>query len=117
MSAEQQTLFATPPSDPMQRALSCLRRDPLGFKSVTEGWLLANESVWLAFWNRTERLRATGRTHYGAKAIAEVVRYDTAIRDAEITFKLNNNYTSGLARLYNEVAGVDFFETREQIPA
>lgn len=113
----QRALFVAPPAGPAERALEALRRDPCAFKGVTTGWLLKNKSVWLAFWDKTEALRRAGRSHYGAKAIAEIIRYETAVRNAEITFKLNNNHVSGLARLYNQVAGVEFFETREQLSA
>lgn len=109
----QAPLPFSPPQDPVDRALVALRRDPLGFCKVTEGWLLKNKAVWRSFYEATERLRAAGRQHYGAKAIYEHLRYEAAVRDSEITFKLNNNHVSGLARLYNRVAGVDYFQTRE----
>jgi len=94
------------------RAIWVLMRDPLAFKSITPGWLLKNKPVWQEFHSRTEALRRVGRDHFGAKAIYEAMRYDSAINDSETTFKLNNNSVSGLARLYNAVSGVDYFETR-----
>ena len=105
--------FPPEPTDPAARAIAVLRRDPLGFKSVTEGWLQKNKQVWIQFYKLTEGLRATGRDHYGAKCIFETMRYMTDVSDSEATFKINNNVVSGLSRLYNAVAGVDFFETRE----
>lgn len=105
--------FPPEPTDPADRAIAVLRRDPLGFKSVTEGWLLKNRQVWIQFYQLTEGLRATGRQRLGAKCIYETMRYMTAVRDSESTFKINNNAVSGLSRLYNAVVGVDFFETRE----
>jgi len=102
-----------PPTDPGQRAIAALRLDPLGFKAVTSDWLNKNKHVWGDFYNKTEALRLSGRQHIGAKAIYESMRFDTAVADAEITFKLNNNHVSGLARLYNVVSGTDYFETRD----
>ena len=59
-----------------------------------------------------------GRTHYGAKTIVEVLRYETDLRDSEQTFKLNNNYTSGLARLFMSEHGErypKFFQLRDSL--
>lgn len=109
---EQTALNFTPPADPAGSALALLRRNPLGYKEVTEGWLRKNAGVWRAFFDATERLRLAGR-RYGAKCIYEHLRYETAVRDAEITFKLDNSRVSGLARLYNDVIGEPYFETRE----
>lgn len=112
---EQTALDLQPPADPVGSALSLLRRNPLGYKEVTEGWLRKNQSVWRAFYQATERLRLAGR-RYGAKCIYEHLRYETAVRDAEITFKLDNTVVSGLARLYNDVIGEPYFETRQSQP-
>lgn len=101
------------PADPASRAVDVLRQDPLAFKAITEGWLINNMHVWETFFHKTEALRLAGRQHFGAKAIYESMRYDTAIQDAEITFKLNNSSVSGLARLYNAVTKTEYFETRE----
>lgn len=106
--------FSPPdPADPVTRALDAIQQDPLGFSFVTEGWLLKNKQVWVEFYHAAERIRQSGRQRYGAKAVTEWMRYETAIRDASIQFKINNNHVSGLARLYNQVSGVDYFETRE----
>lgn len=106
--------FAAPPrpADPATRALETIRQDPLAFSFVTEGWLLKNIGVWLSFYHCAERMWNTGRSRYGAKCVFETMRYETDARDAETTFKINNNYVSGLARLYNAVKGFEFFETR-----
>lgn len=101
-----------PPRDPVTQALAALRRDPVGFSHVTEGWLLKNPQVWLEFYRAAERIRRSGRPRYGAKAITEWMRFETAVRDAGVQFKINNNHVSGLARLYNVVSGTDYFETR-----
>lgn len=62
-------------------------------------------------------LLVRGKQHYGAKAIMEVIRYHRAIsgQDEKEPFKINNNWTSRLARkLMDEDARfTDFFETRE----
>ena len=55
--------------------------------------------------------------HKGAKAIYEFLRYETDAEDVEVTFKLNNSYVSGLARLYNAVTRSDYFEVRDTAQA
>lgn len=101
------------PVDPVHQAIAAVQRDPLAFKSVTEKWLMDNLHVWETFYHKTEALRERGRKNYGAKCIYESMRFESAIADSEITFKLNNIHVSGLARLYNTVTGGDYFETRE----
>ena len=93
-------------------ALDALHRDPLGFCQVTEGWFLKNKQVWIEFYGAAELLRVMGRSHYGAKAVMEHLRFESAIHDSETQFKLNNNYASGLGRLYNVVSDTEFFKTR-----
>lgn len=113
MNQEAFNFSPLPPANPYTRALAVLHADPLGFCLVTEGWLLKNKYIWLEFYNAAERIRLSGRQRYGAKAITEWMRFETAIRDASVIFKINNNHVSGLARLYNRVCGVDYFETRQ----
>lgn len=47
----------------------------------------------------------TGRTRYSAKTIVEKIRWDTELHDTDVAFKINNNYTSGLARRFMEEYG------------
>lgn len=105
----------SPPAQPgpFQRAIAHIHADPLAFNKVTEFWLNKNRSLWLNFYNAAERMRQSGRRHYGARAIIEYIRFQTLVVDSSATFKINNNYISGLARLYNRVTGTRFFETRE----
>ena len=79
-------------------------------------WLRQNRHVYRAFCAYAFRMAMKGRTHYGAKTIVEVLRYETDLRDSEQTFKLNNNYTSGLARLFMSEHGErypKFFHLRD----
>lgn len=70
---------------------------------------------------RARELRARGREHYGVKAILEVVRFHMPTPDpgsrraADEEFKINNNYSSLLARRIMERHGElrGFFETRQ----
>lgn len=76
-------------------------------------WLDENWGIWLRFREEADKIRATGRTHYGARTIAEFIRHETALRERG-DFKLNNNMVPDLARLYMLVTpdSEKFFETR-----
>lgn len=79
-----------------------------------------NKEIWFGFVEKALALLGKGQRRWGAKAIFEVLRYETAIgaksrQQAADAHKLNNNLTSLYARLwavkYPHFA--DFFETRE----
>lgn len=75
----------------------------------------ANPQVWLAFEEAALRLIDAGRDHFGAKAIMEHIRYNTALTTGDDFFKVNNNFTSGYARKFVKKypEHKDFFELRE----
>jgi len=73
-------------------------------------------SVYAAFENRAMRLWNKGKRHYGAKAIIEVLRYETAISDDDKELKINNNATSKIVRLFQSLNPnqATMFKTRER---
>ena len=78
-----------------------------------------NPHVYAAFRTIALRLYERGVRHYGAKAIMEIVRYETIIRAQTEPLKTNNNYTSRYARLLatNDSRFADFFEFRTLRPS
>ncbi|MFA5130658.1 MAG: hypothetical protein WC477_07170 [Patescibacteria group bacterium] len=76
-----------------------------------EGGQVANKFIRLAL-----RAKKSGLKHYGAKGIAEVLRwkFSLAKMDGE-KYKINNNWTSRLARFAEERCSElqGFFEMRE----
>lgn len=74
----------------------------------------ANPHIFAAFAAAALQLRARGITHYGAKAIFEHIRFETAIRAGTDVLKINNNYTSRYARLLmaTDTRFLHFFELR-----
>ena len=58
---------------------------------------------------------AAGYKHFGAKRIVEVIRFDTGIAGND-TFKINNNYTADLSRMFEQrnPKHIGFFEKRER---
>lgn len=83
------------------------------YRADFAAWLMANQPIWLAFCAKADALWDRGRRHYGARALVEVLRYESSLREAGGMFKINGNYIPDLARLYMETHGRDgFFETR-----
>lgn len=75
-------------------------------------WLRDNADIWKRFAAEANKLRAQGRSHYGARTIAEFLRHETALRESP-ELKLNNNQVPSLARLYMRVYECPgFFELR-----
>ena len=81
-------------------------------------FLAENPDVYRRFRTIAVKLKAKGFNRWGAKAIWEVLRYELAVStNANVKdFRLNNNYTSRMARkLMNEFPEDfgDFFEVRQ----
>jgi len=72
------------------------------YRDDFHGWLTDNYWIWDRFRQEADKIRATGRKHYGARTIAEYIRHETALREAG-EFKLNDHATPDLARLYIEL--------------
>lgn len=78
-------------------------------------WLGANESIWREFCELANLARSKGRARWSADAIFHVIRWHRMLRDQmDCTFKVNNNWTSCIARLYNSLYEVEFFELRDR---
>ena len=88
--------------------------DETAKKRYPEGffyWIRKKESqrIYAEFVRRALQMKRSGREIYSAKTIIEIIRWHTDLRDKDVTFKLSNNWTSGLARLamaeYEELDG------------
>lgn len=77
-------------------------------------WLSKNWGIWHEFCDLARQVRERGRTRWSARAIIHVLRWNRVIRDAtDTTYKVNNNWTPNMARLYNSLHGFAFFEQRD----
>lgn len=78
-------------------------------------FLDVHPEIYAEFKRLAHHLLARGIRHYGAKAIMEVIRYRCAISGQGETIRIDNNYTSMVARkLMDEDARFNgFFETRK----
>lgn len=63
-------------------------------------WLVENVAMYKVFEELANDLYARGRRYYSSRTIGEKMRFDHDISDAGEEFKLNNNYTPDLGRLY-----------------
>lgn len=108
-------------------ALRELHRHPERYAPGFRAWLEANWPLWTAFCRLARAAQERGRTHYSARMLFHVIRFHSDIREAvpmlngvrmpEQGFKLNNNRSATMARLFNRMdpANRDFFETRERL--
>ncbi len=83
--------------------------DPRAFIS----WLEENWHVWIDFHSLAVKLLNAGRKHHGARAIIEVLRFYSATKEVGYSFKINNNASPYLGRVFNDIYGNGFFEERE----
>lgn len=78
-------------------------------------WLGKNPQIYLAFKRQALRMAQSGRKRYSARTIVEVIRWNTDLEDSGSTFKINDHYTPGMARLFMAEYGArfpKFFELR-----
>ena len=63
-------------------------------------WIKKNQHIYRKFTQMAFEQKRLGRKQYSARAIVQRMRWDTNIRQAgDQTFKINNIFTPGLARL------------------
>jgi hypothetical protein len=73
-----------------------------------------NPQVYLEFERLAYQMKATGRKRYGARTIAEVMRWHYDLNTIGDVFEINDNYIPIYARLliYRHPEFKDFFELR-----
>tara|TARA_R110000822_G_scaffold35007_14_gene98910 strand:+ start:152 stop:472 length:321 start_codon:yes stop_codon:yes gene_type:complete len=78
-------------------------------------WLPDNLHVWDAFVEETMKIRRRGYKHYSARTIVHVLRHHSAISETSSEWKINNNHSPYLARLFDLMfpAFAGMFEYRE----
>jgi hypothetical protein len=114
------SIVGTAPAS-IERARAIVAGQPHLFRPEFPEWFASNEALWQRFEATASAIYRSGRPHYSARTIWHNLRDDTGAREQppaeqpEGEFKLNNNVSPDLARLwlavYPERAG--FFELRE----
>jgi hypothetical protein len=88
----------------------------MGLRDDFLTWIDANWAIWAEFCKLAKLVRERGRHHWSARAILHVMRWNQVVRDAtDPHFRINNVWSPSMSRLYNHLAGFDFFQEREQI--
>ena len=64
-------------------------------------WLPSNLHVWDAFVEEAMKIRRRGYKHYSARTIVHVLRHHSAISENGSEWKINNNHSPYLARLFD----------------
>ena len=81
-------------------------------------WLQYNDHIWTAFEQKAYVMAAVAkRPRYSARTIIEVLRWDSDLKEKNVLFKLSNNMTPGLARLWMAKHGQNhpkFFQLQEK---
>lgn len=89
------------------------------FRDGFYDWLRSNFRVWERFEREANAIWTSGRRHYSARTLWEFMRHETALREKDGDFKLNDHWPPSCARLYvmlyDDRAG--FFETRGKAAA
>lgn len=63
-------------------------------------WLEDNLPIYSRFEQEARAIAQSGREHYSAYTIREYIRHETALRESGTGFKIGNNNTPYLARLF-----------------
>ena len=70
------------------------------FSDSFETWLFLNNPIWLEFVKKAREAKSKGHTQrFSAKTIIEIMRWESPLREQDVTFKISNNHTADLARL------------------
>lgn len=62
-------------------------------------WLADNQKIWKAFEVKALEMAAM-RSRYSARTLVEVLRWHSDLKEKNPLFKLSNNMTPGMARLW-----------------
>lgn len=89
---------------------------PEYFREGFDAWLSINWPIYEAFEREAHRVWRGGRRHFGANTIIEHLRFETLTRDKTAEFKLDDRWTSSIARLYGLLnpERATLFEFRER---
>lgn len=99
---------------PLDRAYTIIVQAPDQFRDGFYVWLKENWDLYRNFEREGLRVLDRGREHYSAHRIIEYMRHDTMLRGVEDDFKINEAWTSSMARLFAHLnpRGANLFEFR-----
>lgn len=105
------------PLDRLDLALQAVETCPHLYRQDFSAWLRDNWAIYRAFEREALIVRERGRSHYGANTIIEYLRHQTVLADAAAEWKIDDRWTSSIARLFAALnpSCVDFFQFRERM--
>lgn len=86
---------------PEHIALATAQLHPGKFTAEFLDWLPDNLHVYDAFEREARRVHGRGFKHYSARTIVHVLRHHSALAEVGDGWKLNNNHSPYLARLFD----------------
>lgn len=99
--------------DAHARALEASRA--AGLDDAYRDWMESNWPIWDGFCKLADLMRLKGRTYYSARAVLHVLRWERALNDpTDRDFKINNKWSARMARTYNAMHNLNFFQERDR---
>lgn len=83
-----------------KRILAMVKDSDFAFRPDFARWIDVNFAIWKEFERRALLMGEMGRVRFSARTITESIRWDTALREAGGTFKINDHYPPDMARLF-----------------
>lgn len=80
-----------------------IARENSVFPPEFAAWLQENMHIWEAFKNEAFAVICKGYRHYSARTIIHVLRHHSALHEKSGEWKINNNHSPYLARLFDLV--------------
>lgn len=84
----------------MDKLIKIIHANRDQFSDEFMDWFPKNEHVWKAFVRETNKIIAVGFKHYSARTIIHVLRHHSAIQENNSGWKISNNSSPYLARLF-----------------
>lgn len=87
------------------------------FRPNFDHWIAENWAIYVGIEREAIRVWDAGRRHYSINTIVEWMRHHTLISDRDAEFKINDAWTSSLARLFclMNADKATLFEFRERL--
>jgi hypothetical protein len=86
--------------DRLAQALSIIKENPTCFRPGFDEWLLSNADIARRLFTESHKAWLCGVRKTGISKIIEYLRWDTLLYDSGQQFKINQAWTSSLARLW-----------------
>ena len=95
-------------------ALIVLDMHPEDFDPTFRNRIHSNWPIFRTFYSKAAQMQKH-RERYSARTLIEVIRWNTDLESSDTLFKINNNVTPDMARMYNRLTHTEFFEERKKL--